>query len=53
MLMKVQGIMSWEEQALPALERSSVDDLSVLESGPRDPESLVGLLVAGQDNASP
>merc|ERR1712166_869325 len=44
MLMKVQGI-PWEEQALPALER--FDDLSVLEGGLRDPESLVRLLVAG------
>ena len=50
MLMKVQGI-PWEEQALPALER--FDDLSVLEGGLRDPESLVRLLVAGLDNASP
>ena len=50
MLMKVQGI-PWEDQALPALER--FDDLSVLEAGLRDPESLVRLLVAGLDNASP
>ena len=49
MLMKVQGIP--REQALPALER--FDGLSVLEGGLRDPESLVGLLVAGLDNVSP